>query len=227
MKSTLLISLLLFETIVFAQTRRPIDPRRYEILSGLRTSRDDRTALDRKPISENFQFGKVPAKFLSRNYHYIPEGSLILDVGMGGGRNAVFLARKGYNVTGLEANKKLSSRASELAEEFGVRINILNGKVQDHNPNQVLYDAIICFYYVDRALHEKLISWLRPGGILIYESYTERQLKTRYSDKLGKNFLLKEGELLNLFPKMRILKYEEPIHQNDFIASIILQKPRN
>ncbi len=212
---------------LFAQTRKPIDPRRYEILSGLRTSRDDRSSLERKPINNDFQFGKVPAKFLSRNYHYIPEGSLVLDVGMGGGRNAVFLARKGYNVTGLEANKKLSVRATELAEEFGVRINIVNGKVKDHNPNQVLYDAIICFYYVDRTLHEKLMSWLRPGGILIYESYTERQLKTSYSEKLGKSFLLKEGELLELFPKMRILKYEEPIHQNDFIASIILQKPRN
>jgi 2-polyprenyl-3-methyl-5-hydroxy-6-metoxy-1,4-benzoquinol methylase len=212
---------------LFAQTRKPIDPRRYEILSGLRTSRDDRSSLERKPINSDFQFGKVPAKFLSRNYHYIPEGSLVLDVGMGGGRNAVFLARKGYNVTGLEANKKLSVRATELAEEFGVRINIVNGKVKDHNPNQVLYDAIICFYYVDRTLHEKLMSWLRPGGILIYESYTERQLKTSYSEKLGKSFLLKEGELLELFPKMRILKYEEPIHQNDFIASIILQKPRN
>lgn len=214
-------------TEVLGQTRKPIDSRRYEILSGLRTSRDDRSSPDSKPVSDAFQFGKIPAKFLSRNYHYIPEGSLVLDVGMGGGRNAVFLARKGYNVTGLVNNKKLSARAQELSEQFGVRINILNEDIADYKPDQVSYDAIICFYYVDRTMHEKLVSWLRPGGILIYESYTERQLKTSFPERMGRSFLLKEGELLKLFPQMRILKYEEPLHQNNFIASIILQKPQS
>ena len=85
----------------------------------------------------------------------------------------------------------------------------------------------ICFYYVDRSLLKKMMKWLKPGGILIYEAHTTNQLKAKKSQYQNSDYLLKPGELLELFPSMNLLKYEEPVHLGEFTSSIILQKPNN
>jgi len=65
-------------------------------------------------------------------------------------------------------------------------------------------------------------TWLKPGGVLIYEAYTTREKKQ--GDEGEGDFYLKEQELLKLFPGMRVLKFEEPLHEKEFRSSIILKK---
>ena len=88
-------------------------------------------------------------------------------------------------------------------------------------------DAIICFYYVDRNLHRRMLSWLKPGGILIYESHTDYQKNVKGSEHYSKEYLLRPTELLGMFKKIRVLKYEEPMHLKNYTASIIIRKPDN
>ncbi len=71
---------------------------------------------------------------------------------------------------------------------------------------------------------EKIKTWLKPGGILIYEAYTLRERNKKKRDPLDEETYLKEQELLKLFPGMRVLKYEEPLHEKEFRSSIILRK---
>ena len=71
-----------------------------------------------------------------------------------------------------------------------------------------------------------MIKWLRPGGILIYEAHTENQLKIPGNEHYAPKYLLHPGELLTLFPSLKVLKYEEPLHQKEYTTSIILQKTR-
>ncbi|MEE2671160.1 MAG: hypothetical protein VYA54_05590, partial [Bdellovibrionota bacterium] len=83
----------------------------------------------------------------------------------------------------------------------------------------------ICFYYVDRELTEKIQKWLKPGGILIYEAHTTREFEKKNRKETQKySYYLKPQELLTMFPKMTILKFEEPLHENEYRSSIILQK---
>jgi hypothetical protein len=67
-------------------------------------------------------------------------------------------------------------------------------------------------------------SWLKPGGILMYEAYTVREMRTKKAPEYNPEYYLKEQELLHLFSGMRVLKYEEPMHEKEFRSSIILQK---
>jgi len=145
-------------------------------------------------------------------------------MGMGEGRNAVFLARKSYKVTGIDISSVAVKKARKLAKEFGVRINTVVASMEKYKIAKGSYDAVICFYYVDRDLHEKMLSWLRPGGILIYESHTENQLTVRGSENYDRRYLLNKSELLTMFPTMHVLKYEEPLHFEEYTASIILKK---
>lgn len=115
-------------------------------------------------------------------------------------------------------------KANLLAQEFGVKIKGIVASLKEYKIPPQSYDAIICFYFVDRGLIEKMKSWLKPGGVLIFEAHTTRQKSQNKRSQLDDGFYLKEQELLKLFSGMRILKYEEPLHQKEFRSSIILLK---
>ena len=209
-----------------ALAREPISGSRFQQLSGIKQSQDSKTQWDQKYARSTFIFGKSPAAFLAENYHYIPFQGSVLDMGMGEGRNAVFMAQKGYSVTGVDLSSVAVKKSYLLAQEFGVKIKGVVASLKDYKIPPASFDAIICFYWVDRSMVDKIKNWLKPGGILIYEAYTTKEkekLKSRKGISNGDHYL-KEQELLKLFPGMRVLKYEEPLHEKEFRSSIILQK---
>ncbi len=211
--------------ILSAYAREPISGSRFQQLSGIKVSQDSKSQWDQRYARPTFIFGKSPAQFLAENYQYIPFEGTVLDMGMGEGRNAVFLAQKGYKVTGVDLSSVAVKKSYLLAQEFGVKIKGVVASLKDYKIPTGSYDAIICFYWVDRSMVEKIKSWLKPGGVLIYEAHTfrerDKQPKKRNGD--DDNYL-REQELIKLFPGMRILKYEEPLHEKEFRSSIILKK---
>lgn len=218
--------LFLFLFIFAAYGRDPISGSRFQQLSGVKVSQDSKTQWDQRYSRPTFIFGKSPAQFLAENYQYIPYEGTVLDMGMGEGRNAVFLAQKGYKVTGVDLSSVAVKKSYLLAQEFGVKIKGVVASLKDYKINPGTFDAIICFYWVDRGMVDKIKTWLKPGGILIYEAYTLRERDRdpgKRSDPLNDNYL-REEELLRFFPGMRILKYQEPLHEKEFRSSIILMK---
>lgn len=219
---------ILFVLILLTQfawsARDPISGSRFQHLSGVKTSQDSKTQWDEKYSRPTFIFGKSPAEFLAENYQYIPYEGTVLDMGMGEGRNAVFLAQKGYKVTGIDISSVAVKKSYLLAQEFGVKIKGVVASLSDYKIAPGSFDAIVCFYYVDRSLVEKIKTWLKPGGILIYEAHTLREKTKKKRDPVDDNEYLREQELLKLFPGMRVLKYEEPLHEKEFRSSIILRK---
>ncbi len=216
---------LIFSLICFSlQARKPLPSQRYELLSGGKKSQNGSAAWDKKYSKNKYVFGKAPEKFLAENYRHIPRESKVLDVGVGEGRHAVFLAQKGYKVVGIDISSVALKKSKQLARELGVRIDTIQGDVGTYGFKPGTFDAIINFYYVDRPLIKKLITMLKPGGILIYEAYTTHQLKKKGYEHHNRSYLVRPGELLGLFPGMKVLKYEEPLHEDKFRASIILKK---
>jgi tellurite methyltransferase len=206
--------------------REPISGSRFQQLSGVKVSQDSKTQWDQRYARPTFIFGKSAAQFLAENYQYIPYEGSVLDMGMGEGRNAVFLAQKGYKVTGVDLSSVAVKKSYLLAQEFGVKIKGVVASLKDYKIPPASFDAIICFYWVDRSMTEKIKTWLKPGGVLIYEAHTLRErdrLGSKRQDSQVDNYL-REQELIKLFPGMRILKYEEPLHEKEFRSSIILRK---
>lgn len=218
----LILFILLLSIHMNLAARDPISGSRFQHLTGVKTSQDSKTQWDEKYSRPTFIYGKSPAEFLAENYQYIPYEGTVLDMGMGEGRNAVFLAQKGYKVTGIDISSVAVKKSYLLAQEFGVKIKGVVASLSDYKIAPASFDAIVCFYYVDRSLVEKIKSWLKPGGILIYEAYTTKErAKTRTGQP---EEYLGEQELLKLFSGMRVLKYEEPLHEKEFRSSIILRK---
>ncbi len=218
----IILTILIFSGTAFG--RDPISGNRYQQLSGVKIQGDAKDQWDKRYSRPSFVFGKSPVRFLAENYQYIPYEGTVLDMGMGEGRNAVFLAQKGYRVTGIDISSVAVKKAYMLAEEFGVKFKGVVASLNEYKIAPASFDAIICFYYVDRSLIEKMKAWLKPGGILVYEAYTVREMRTKKAPEYNPEYYLKEQELLHLFSGMRVLKYEEPMHEKEFRSSIILQK---
>jgi tellurite methyltransferase len=215
---------LFFSLEVWAE--KGISGGRYELLSGVRQNKDPKTYWDQKFDKSTYVYGKDPAKFLARNHGYIPLKASVLDVGMGEGRNAVFLARQGHHVTGVDISSVAIKKAQQLAKEFDVRIETVLTPVEKFKVEKNSFDTIICFYYLDREIMDTIVSWLKPGGILIVENYTDNQKRNPGFDTQDERHIFRPGELLTYFKGMKVLHYEEPLHLKEFTASIILQKPK-
>lgn len=219
--------LLLFFFAANAQARNPISSTRFEELSGMRGSnaKDTKYQWDKKYNQEKYVYGKGPASFLRDHFQHIQKGGKVLDMGMGEGRNAVFLASRGLTVLGVDISSVAVKKASALAKENKVQIEAVVADLTTYKIPKESLDAIICFYFVDRSLLEKMQTWLRPGGVIIFEAYTDHQRKVKGFEHFNKNFLLGPGELLTMFKNFHVLKYEEPLKEENFTASLVAQKP--
>jgi len=112
------------------------------------------------------------------------------------------------------AGKALGAEAESLITAEVRDLNLATGLGHEE------YDLVLVFYYLQRELFPALISALRPGGILIYKTYTTEQ--RRIADEASKSgtsksgpshpmFLLEPNELLRAFQALRILHYHETI----------------
>jgi tellurite methyltransferase len=181
----------------------------------------DKDRWNEKYDTEVYLFGEKPIPFLTDNIHILPKGKA-LDVAMGEGRNGVYLAAQGFDVTGLDISEKGLEKAHVLAAKNNVTIKtkVVDLESIQFEPNS--YDLILCTYYMDRGLYKKFRDALKPGGMLLIETYNIDYLKYR---RFNAKWALNTNELLDLFKGMRILRYQDYDDTREAYSSIIAQKP--
>ena len=167
--------------------------------------------------------GFEPAPFLVDNIELLPKGRA-LDVAMGAGQNAIYLAKMGFEVEGVDISPEAVNSALALARKSNVN---LRAKVADLEGNYHIekdsYDVIICFNYLHRPLMPQIKRSLHIGGMVVYETYLVEQ--PRFGKPTNPNFLLKHNELLSIFREFRCLRYREGIIENrKAIAGIVAEK---
>jgi tellurite methyltransferase len=166
--------------------------------------------------------GLEPADFLVEHVGLLPVGR-VLDVAAGNGRNAVYLARLGFTVEGVDRSEEAVAAAGAAAREVGVNIEM---RVADLEIGRAIpegaYDVIICFNYLQRSLMTQIKDGLRPGGMVVYETFTVDQ--AQFGRPRNPDHLLKYNELLDVFHDFRCLRYREGIFGDKAVAGIVAQK---
>ncbi len=167
--------------------------------------------------------GFHPAQFLADNIDLLPLGR-ILDVAMGNGREAVYLAQRGFEVEGVDISAKRVDNALELARQTGVTIRAEVADLEgSYRIRRGAYDVIICFRYLYRPLIPQIRDGLRPGGIVVYETYLIDQ--ARWGKPQDPEHLLRHNELLDMFRNFRCLRYREGvISDKKAMAGIVAEK---
>lgn len=148
----------------------------------------------------------------------------MLDVAMGSGRNAIYLAKMGFSVRGVDVSADSITEALEKAQQEGVIIQAEVADLEkDYRIDPEAYDVIVCFYYLQRSLFPQIKNGLKKGGMVVYETYTTEQ--AQFGRPKNPDFLLKPNELLDIFRDFRCLRYREGIIDNrKAIASLVAQK---
>jgi len=155
-----------------------------------------------------------PAALLVENLSLLPKGGKALDIAMGTGRNALYLASLGFRVTGVDVSAVAVEKCREKAERLGLPIEALVADLERSPlpPNE--YDLIVNFYYLQRSLTAQIVAALKPGGVLVFESFTIDQLQFGWGPK-SPDHLLRPGELREMFAEMEPLLYHEGVVQGD------------
>lgn len=211
--------------------------------------RDERALWNRK-YSEGSHSSLKPDPFLVRAYSEFlasHQPGDALDVAGGVGRHALWLAKRGWNVElidiseiGIERARrtvadhldypitKLSKRSgpSQLAADQLHPRGTICTEVRDLQTcgdlGQGEYDLILVFFYLQRSLFPALISALKPGGLLIYKTYTVEQ-RGFSGGPTHPMHLLKPDELRHAFASLQILFYQETINKKA-IAELAVRK---
>ncbi len=187
---------------------------------------DDRNRWDKRYSAREYVYGKGPIKFLEEKIGLLVKGKALV-LAMGEGRNAVFLARNGFDVDGCDISDKAIEKSKLLARESGVTLNAFAADLEEYKIPANTYDLVTCFYYLQRDLITQIKESLRKGGMVIFETYSIDQLNYGKDAPGPKNpvYLLKHNELLDLFRDFHIIYYrEDEIAENKSVVSLIAQK---
>ena len=151
--------------------------------------------------------GPEPDPFLVRSTPLIQQllsnGGHALDLAGGTGRNAVYAAGLGFSVTLVDASAEALVKAQSLPLTL-IHANLERG---EYVPPPESFELVMVFFYLQRDLFPALEAALKPGGVLIYRTYTIERLR-KHPDA-NHSFLLEPGELPDAFRGLRVLAYEE------------------
>ncbi len=130
----------------------------------------------------DFAYGTEPNRFLSSCRDYLKPGMKALAVADGEGRNGVWLAQQGLEVTTVDYSQAGVDKARAMAAERGVRINALCADLNQWPWPENEFDIVISIFAhfppeLRQQVHHGIMKALKPGGHLILESYHPRQLE--------------------------------------------------
>lgn len=159
---------------------------------------EDRIKWDARYSGETHFFSFAPSRFLAQCFERVcalTPGRRGLDVACGEGRNAIFLAQHGFQMTAVDISPRGLERGRQRAAEVGVAVNFVEADLEEYRLEE-RYDLILNFNFLLRPLIPMLVDSLLPGGVLVLETILDTpSLEPGHT----KSFLLQPGELQRLF----------------------------
>lgn len=144
---------------------------------------------------------------------------------MGRGRHAVALALAGFRVFGVDVRCDAVRDAMQRASAAGVRVHGWCADLTQHPLPPSRFDVIVVTRYLQRNLFPVLRHAVRPGGVVLYETFTTAQ-RTLGAGPTSPDHLLEPGELRRAFDGFEVLFYEELIAA-EAVARIAARSPRS
>lgn len=148
-----------------------------------------------------------PSGFLRSLEDRLPSTGRALDVAGGAGHDALWLARRGLDVTLADISDVALERAGEAAREarVGLRLQRLDVELEPLPPGP--YALVLCLNFLWRPLFAEFPKVLAPGGLLVFAQPTRSNLR-RHAHPSAR-FLLEDGELPRLVQGLEIVSYTE------------------
>ncbi|WP_080779581.1 class I SAM-dependent methyltransferase [Chryseobacterium phocaeense] len=168
--------------------------------------------------SQEFAYGTEPNNYLKEQLEKLEPGSILFPA-EGEGRNAVFAATKGWNVSAFDISSEGKNKALQLAEQHQVTIDYQVGELQTLDFQTEQFDAIALIYAhfpadIKSSIHQMLDRYLRKGGFIIFEAFSKSHLEyVTKNEKVGGpkdiGSLFSVDEIKADFPDYKVIQLEE------------------
>lgn len=151
---------------------------------------------------------KPPARWLRRWSRVVARGRVV-DLGMGLGGNALYLAARGASVLGIDISEHAvrAQRQAALNRGLGIELIVADLDVFPLPVNR--FDAVLCFFFLNRPLFPQIRKCLKPGGVFLMETFVTDPQRP---DKDQPRYRLAEKELLTAFGDWEVLDHAEGVH---------------
>ncbi len=187
----------------------------------------DRIKWNQRFASQPSFLSERPSPLLSREIGRIREllpGRRALDIACGEGRNSIFLAQQGFQVTGLDISDVGLDKARQRAEAAGVTVEFRQTDLEEYRFTEQ-FDLIVNFNFLLRELIPLAVEALAPGGVLIIDTIMESPEATSSHNPA---YLLGRGELARIFKDFKgdVLLLEETEEGDMPTGRVIISKTR-
>jgi SAM-dependent methyltransferase len=179
------------------------------------SSNEELQRWNRRFGAEDYIFGTAPNAFLAAHKPLLPVSGRALCVADGEGRNSVWLAEQGLEVTAFDFSPVGVEKARRLAAERGVRVRHEVASVYDFPWPEAAFDVVAAIFvqFADPAMRafmfERMARALASGGVLLLEGYTPRQLEYGTGGPSRAENFYTAPMLRDAFAALRILELRE------------------
>jgi len=180
-----------------------------------------------------------PASIVLEWLPLLPDGPA-LDLACGTGRHTLLIASRGQAVTAVDwsgialdilENRARKAKLRVSREESlalgGARargIRMVHANLEEIKLPEAAYALILCLQFLQRSLFPQITRALLPGGLLLFETFTQAQLNYSNGPR-NPAYLLEAGELRTAFPELHVIFYRE-LNAGQGIASLVARKPQ-
>jgi cyclopropane fatty-acyl-phospholipid synthase-like methyltransferase len=170
---------------------------------------------DERYARDEYLFGTEPNAFLESQKHFLKPGMSCLAVADGEGRNGVWLAQHGLQVLSVEASPVALEKARKLAAQRGVEVELEQADLAHWHWGERRFDVVAAIFiqFAPPALREQMFAGIRqslkPGGLLLLQGYTPRQLEYKTGGPSAIENLYTEPLLREAFGDMEWLHFAE------------------
>ena len=165
--------------------------------------------------ADGFLFGTEPNAWLAEHAGVWQPGQRVLSVADGEGRNSVWLARQGLRVDAFDIAEVGVAKARRLAAEVGVSVDFMVADCDSYAWPHAAYDGVAAIFiqFADPALRQRLfdhiVASLKPGGTLLLQGYTPKQLDYRTGGPPQASHLYTPELLREAFADLDIVELRE------------------
>ena len=165
---------------------------------------------NRRFAGDGYLFGTAPNTWLREHAHHWQAGQRVLCVADGEGRNSVWLARRGLQVEAFDIAEAGVAKAVRLARTQGATVDFQVAGCDDYAWPEAAFDGVAAIFvqFADPAMRERLfaniVRCLKPGGTLVLQGYTPKQLEYRTGGPPVASHLYTPALLREAFAALRI-----------------------
>lgn len=165
--------------------------------------------------AEGYLFGREPNAFVKSQAHLFKPGQEVLAIADGEGRNGVFVARQGAQVTSVDFSAPALEKAQKLAEEFNVDIKIEQQDIYQWRGADGAYDIVLAIFIQfappeqRTQLFESIKRLVKPGGLVVLQGYRPEQVDYKTGGPPQKENMYTSEILRTAFADFEIQHLEE------------------